>query len=78
MWYVLFYVNLLSDCFTGIIETYSACANTPCLNGGTCTIVGSSYQCTCPSGYYGAQCQSSSGKKYFFKMNFMFEFVFSQ
>jgi len=62
MWYVLFFV-LLSDCFTEIIETYNACANTPCLNGGTCTVIGSTYQCTCPNPYYGTQCQLYTGSK---------------
>ena len=34
------------------------CAANPCLNSGTCSIVGtSSYTCTCLSGYSGSTCQ---------------------
>lgn len=33
-----------------------ACATNPCLNGGVCTEVGSSYTCSCVNGYTGTTC----------------------
>ncbi len=37
----------------------NACTNNPCLNGATCnpTGTGTTYTCTCVSGYSGANCQ---------------------
>ncbi|CAD6198104.1 unnamed protein product [Caenorhabditis auriculariae] len=46
--------------FTGTdctMLTTDPCAVTPCLDHGTCTSSGSSYTCTCETGYYGNQCQ---------------------
>ncbi len=39
----------------------NACSNNPCLNRATCTVTGtgSTYTCTCASGYTGNNCQTS-------------------
>ena len=46
----------------------NACSNSPCLNGATCTITGtgSTYTCTCVSGYTGNNCQICNFNKIFF------------
>ena len=41
----------------------SPCASSPCQNGGTCTVVGSGYQCTCPTLYFGIDCQYMTAGK---------------
>ena len=33
------------------------CTNQPCLNGATCLVNGTSYICSCPTGYFGNNCQ---------------------
>lgn len=38
---------------------FDECSSSPCLNGGTCTDGVNSYTCTCPSPYYGSQCQGT-------------------
>ena len=40
------------------ITCVSPCASSPCQNGGICTVAnaGTSYQCTCPTGYAGNNC----------------------
>lgn len=32
------------------------CNPNPCKNSGTCAVTGSSYECTCPSGWTGSTC----------------------
>eukprot|EP00057_Strongylocentrotus_purpuratus_P023633 XP_011678107.1 PREDICTED: P-selectin isoform X2 [Strongylocentrotus purpuratus] len=46
--------NWSSSYFT--CTTRSPCNSTPCVNGGTCTVNGSSFTCTCPSSYTGPTC----------------------
>ena len=37
----------------------TCCSSEPCLNGATCTDRENSYQCTCPLGYNGTNCQNA-------------------
>ena len=34
------------------------CASDPCLNGATCTDLVNGYECTCPPGYEGTNCET--------------------
>ena len=43
----------LFSCF----EEFDECSSSPCLNGGTCTDGNSNYACSCPSPFFGHQCQ---------------------
>ena len=43
----------LADLFKVIDDP---CFSNPCLNGGTCTRVGNSYNCVCTEGYEGTNC----------------------
>jgi hypothetical protein len=36
----------------------SPCDSGPCENEGECSNVGNSFECKCPSGYKGKQCQN--------------------
>ncbi|XP_071532452.1 fat-like cadherin-related tumor suppressor homolog isoform X3 [Panulirus ornatus] len=40
-----------------LLPPAGVCGSYPCLNGGTCTEHGKSYNCTCPPRFTGAQCQ---------------------
>ncbi|XP_046564355.1 sushi, nidogen and EGF-like domain-containing protein 1 [Haliotis rubra] len=42
---------------TSTSDTTDACSSTPCQNGGSCATSGSSYACTCLSGYTGTNCE---------------------
>ncbi len=63
MWYICFFCVFLCDCFILIIEISNSCSSSPCLNGGTCTINSNTFLCTCPTLYYGNQCQYSNAGK---------------
>ena len=39
--------------------TVNVCDSTPCKNGGTCSISGRSYMCSCRDGFSGNQCQGT-------------------
>ena len=39
---------------------WNYCASGPCLNGGTCTNVPTSFSCSCPNGYSGSFCKEES------------------
>ena len=41
----------------------TACTDTPCLNGGECTVSGDSFTCNCPEGYTGDTCEQSKRVK---------------
>ena len=47
--------------FVEILE----CASNPCLNGATCTDLINGYECTCPVGFGGENCET--GKNSFFE-----------
>ncbi|RCN24727.1 prepilin-type cleavage/methylation protein, partial [Ancylostoma caninum] len=36
------------------------CSEAPCTNGGTCHVIGRTYQCACPARYTGANCEIDS------------------
>ena len=38
---------------------FDECSSSPCLNGGSCTDGINDYTCTCPSPYFGKQCQGN-------------------
>ncbi|XP_072013269.1 uncharacterized protein [Amphiura filiformis] len=38
----------------------TACSPNPCSNGGTCNSVGNSFTCSCPDGFTGNRCQTST------------------
>ena len=40
-----------------IIVDVNECASNPCQNGGTCHDKFHSFNCTCPSGYFGTLCE---------------------
>ncbi|CAG2209620.1 unnamed protein product [Mytilus edulis] len=40
-------------------DEVTPCHSSPCSNGGKCTPTGSSFVCSCPTGYFGNQCQGT-------------------
>ena len=57
-----------------IVEQMNACASAPCYNSGTCSNVGNSYQCRCPSGWSGARCELQISR-YFPRLSWVDAFV---
>ena len=41
-----------------IISETMECASDPCLNGATCSDLLNGYQCLCPIGYEGTNCET--------------------
>ncbi|XP_071846698.1 uncharacterized protein [Apostichopus japonicus] len=49
----------LSDiCTFSVSVVTNPCSDSPCLNGGTCTNIGNTFQCTCVAGFSGNICQT--------------------
>jgi len=44
------------------------CQNNPCNNGGTCLVVGDTFQCNCPPGFRGPRCDGKSMVDVFFSL----------
>ena len=57
----MLYLSWNSCCEYNCVLYYSAniCDSTPCKNGGTCSISGRSYTCSCRDGFSGNQCQGT-------------------
>ena len=49
-----------------IILILAPCSSNPCKNDGSCKINGGSYQCDCPVGFSGIQCEISNTIRKFF------------
>jgi hypothetical protein len=43
--------------------TADPCASSPCQNGGQCSVSGTSFTCTCASGYEGSTCSTVTNSK---------------
>lgn len=41
------------------------CDGDPCMNGATCNEVRDGYECVCPTGFKGTDCEGLSLSKYF-------------
>ena len=41
------------------VAEFDECSSSPCLNGGTCTDGANNYTCSCPSPFFGNQCQGN-------------------
>ena len=46
-------------CFFSFLEEINLCESNPCINGGTCSQLGSSYHCLCVEGFRGLNCQGT-------------------
>lgn len=51
---VLLYVRP-QVCVTAIRD---ACAYQPCLNGGSCVSLGTTFECLCPDNFWGTRCET--------------------
>ena len=54
----LFWIYYDHELFIFVIIATNYCLNQPCKNGGQCSNTATSYQCTCPSGYAGSNCEA--------------------
>ena len=61
------------------ITALDPCRNVPCENGGTCMNLGIDYECVCPDGYTGKDCQIGEISKHkcsIFCMYYIFSFIY--
>ena len=59
-WFYSFFFFYLS-------QDINECQSSPCLNSGTCKDLVNAYQCTCPLGYTGLQCELGEGVFFFLR-----------
>ncbi|XP_062575528.1 uncharacterized protein LOC134237456 [Saccostrea cucullata] len=52
--------ELKVQAISGSTNPTNPCSPNPCQNSGTCSVSGSSYTCTCPSGWSGTNCEIAS------------------
>ena len=54
---LFFLILTLNDVYSFDPLDLRACANSPCLNGGTCTVTSHGYTCTCSPFVLGQNCE---------------------
>ena len=74
----IIHVNVYSKVFPRVHIIYidAACQSNPCLNGGTCTIDGTDFVCSCIDGYTGQTCASKMCKNMFFFIFIVFDMAY--
>ncbi|CAC5386032.1 NCAN [Mytilus coruscus] len=47
-----------------IDKSVTPCTSSPCMNNGECNIQNDTYNCDCPAGYFGSECQETPCSQY--------------
>ena len=56
--YGLISFNVTATSLIYLHAEINECSSSPCLNGATCTDLVNGYECTCPPGYGGDNCET--------------------